>query len=350
MNEAEITRHDARLAELTRLLRTSGGSRKAKDFHCPILQRAEAAILCKGHIVSKSVHGRRWVVQRKDIDNFYGSFAEAGFIHGVRLRSKPTFDDAVDYVITQRLAARADLSIEDSAGAKAAVRPTRKRGDGWEVTVRPQEGEIHEGGDLSLSINLDVRYETLLACLHTAHLGNFEAGGYAYVASRSGRFIANLLRDVYLRFSRPDAGDGTRRLVDRDYLAAMCRMHGNMVRPLNSVAEFNKELLQDPFRWFLVCWCGDAVFATIHLLQADSEWNAVLVYADLDKSALAMMGSTTTVLFKATLGRVANGVVLVGPVRKDSSTIVWPCGDDADVTTTVSIEKAVARLPPWPSR
>ena len=130
----------------------------------------------------------------------------------------------------------------------------------------------------------------------------------------------------------------------------MCRAHTNMARPLASVAEFRKELLQDPFRSFVLCWCREDVFASVHLLHADSEWNAVMVYADLDRRAIAMMGATTPVSFKVTLGRVAHGAVQAAPVRDDSSTIVWPCGEEADVTATVPIEELVARLPPWPSR
>ena len=348
MNEREIGKHNARLEDLTRAFRSRGASKKPRDFLCPILQVDEPAILCKGHIVPSAVRGRRWIVQRKDVDNFFGRFVEADFIHGVRLRAMPRFEDAAEYVVKHRLARRADLSIFDSEGAKASVHPTRKRAGGQEVVVRPRDGVIDVDGDLSMSIDLDVRYETLLTCLHTAHLGNFQGAGYAYATSRSGRFVANLLPDVYRRFSRPGGGRG--RSTDRDHLEAMCRAHTNMVRPLASVDEFNKELLEDPFRSFVLCWCGDAVFASVHLLQADSEWNAVMLYADVDRRAIAMMGSTTPVSFKGTLGRVENRVILAGPVRDESSTIVWPCGEGADLAATVPIEKAVGQLPPWPSQ
>ena len=348
MNKTEIGRHDARLDEITRLFRSAGASGKAKDFHCPILQIEEPAVLCKGHIVPKSVRGRRWVVQRKDVDNFFGWFAEAGFIHGVKLRSKG-FEDALAYVIERGLARRVDLSVVDGDGTRGSVHPTGRHAGGREVVVRSQDGTLDLGGDLSLSMGLDVRYETLLALLHTAHLGNFEGAGYAYATSRSARFVASLLRDVYLRFSGSNARNASRTPADRaQQLEAMCRAHVNMVRPLPSVAEFNKELLEDPFRSFVLCWCGNAVFAAIHLLQADSEWNAVMVYADIDRRAIAMMGATTAVSFKSTRGRVENGIIRAGPVRDDSTTMVWPCGEDSDPAAAVPVEEAVARLPPGP--
>ena len=343
MDAREIRRHDARLRELTGALRRSRGSEKPRDFLCPILQLEERVPLCKGHIVPKAVRGRTWVVQRKDVDNFYGSFAEADFIHGVRLRAMLTFEDAMQYVLKHGLARRADLSIHDGEGAKATVHPARKGDGGQEVVVRSLDGSIDLDGDLSLSINFDAAQETLLTCLHTAHLGNFEGSGYRYATSRSGRFVANLLRDVYLRFSRRGHS------IDREELAAMCRVHVNMARPVSSVDGLDRELLKDPFRSFVICWCGDAVFATVHFLQADSEWNAVMLYADVDSRAIAMMASQTPVSFKVTLGRIENGVIQARPVGENSSTFVWPCGERSDVNQPVPIETVVARLPPWPS-
>lgn len=348
MDKREIERHNSRLKELTGKFRSSGESEVPKDFLCPILRVEESTLLCKGHIVPKAVQGRTWVVQRKDVDNFYGSFAEAGFIHGVKLRAMPTFEDGVKYVFKHGLARRANVSIYDGDGAKASVHPTRKWAGGQEVLVRPIDGPIDVDRGLSLSINLDVGYETLLTCLHTAHLGIFEGAGYAYVSSSSGQFVANLLRDVYLHFSRLRGAKGCK--FDRAHLAAMCQAYTNMVRPLNSVDEFNKRLREDPFRSFILCWCGDTVFAAVHLLQADSEWNAVMVYADLDKRAIAMMVSKEAVSFKATLGRIDNGAIWTDPLRDDSSRIVWPCGENSDVSKAVTIEEVVEHLPPWPSQ
>lgn len=348
MNEHEIKTYDNKLEDLTRSLRSSGASKKPRSFLCPILQMEEPALLCKGHIVPKAVRGRTWVVQRRDVDNFYGQFAEAGFIHGVRLRAMPTFDDAVEYILKHRLARRADLSVIDGTGARAPVHRAPRHAAGRELMIRSGEGAIDLDGELSLTMDLDVRFETLLTCLHTAHLGLFQASGYAYATSASGRFVANLLRDVYLQFARQRRSSQS--LAERNHLlAAMCRTHANMVRPLQSIDGFHSELLPDPFRTFLLCWCGERVFASVHLLHADSEWNAVMQYADVDQRAIAMMASTTPVSFKATLGRLENGVIRAAPVQDDSSTIAWPCGEEGDPTQAIPIERMVARLP-WPSR
>jgi hypothetical protein len=50
-------------------------------FYCPILFRDESAPLCKGHVVNKAFRDapKRWTVQRRDVDNFFGERFEADF-------------------------------------------------------------------------------------------------------------------------------------------------------------------------------------------------------------------------------------------------------------------------------
>jgi hypothetical protein len=51
------------------------------DFYCPLLCRDEDVELCLGHVTSKTWKNccRAVVVQRGDIDHWYGSIAEAEF-------------------------------------------------------------------------------------------------------------------------------------------------------------------------------------------------------------------------------------------------------------------------------
>ena len=344
MNRREILRHDTRLREITARFRSSGVKKRARDFYCPILQIEGPAELCKGHIISKSVGGRTWVVQRKDVDNFFGSFAEAGFGHGVKLRSMES-QEAVEYVIGHRLAAKADLSIVDGTGAKGSVRPTKAQDGGWEIVVRPDGHEIDLGGELSLSMELDVRYETLLTCLHSAHLGLFESAGYGYATSSSGRFVASLLRDVYLRFSDSKTRKRRDASTRREEIGKLCRAHRNMVRPVISVEGLDRRLLDNPFRWFIVCWCEGSVFATIHYLPAGTEWNAVMIYGHFDRRAVALISAAMPMSFKVTVGRLVHGVIHVAPVRDDSPTMIWTCGDgNRGEMAPLSVEAAVGDL------
>jgi hypothetical protein len=51
-------------------------------FHCPFLFRDEDVELCRGHVLNQAFVGskRVWTIQRKDLDNFYGSFFEPDFV------------------------------------------------------------------------------------------------------------------------------------------------------------------------------------------------------------------------------------------------------------------------------
>lgn len=57
------------------------GNPPFKHFYCPILFKDENVELCKGHIVNSAFQesSRKWIVQRKDGDNFFGSKFESDF-------------------------------------------------------------------------------------------------------------------------------------------------------------------------------------------------------------------------------------------------------------------------------
>lgn len=52
------------------------------NFYCPILFADDLTEICRAHLVNQafSETSRRWTVQRKDVDNFYGTSFEADFV------------------------------------------------------------------------------------------------------------------------------------------------------------------------------------------------------------------------------------------------------------------------------
>ena len=69
----EVERWKADFAQL--------GDGPPTHFQCPILLKDEAVELCMGHVVNKAIPNccRKTVLQRKDIDGFYGSLLERHF-------------------------------------------------------------------------------------------------------------------------------------------------------------------------------------------------------------------------------------------------------------------------------
>ena len=340
----DIKRLDSKLVQLTREIQRLGAAKVRDAFNCPILHVEEKTELCKGHLMPQAVGGRDWVVQRKDVDNFFGSFAEAAFVHGVNLRSKE-FDDALSYVLEKGLAKQANLAVMDSRGDKLQVRPTRLKGNPLGFVVSESFADIELAGPVSFSFAMDTRYETLLACIHSLHLGLFREGGYSYVYSPSGEFNAKLLRDVYKKFSRVNSKRRSKSKTEN--LEQMCLAYRNLVRPIvGSTDGLEPRLFTDPFRWFLVCWDEGArePFATIHFLKAGNEWNAVMSFARTDSCAIAIVCSAVPISFKTTLGCLANEQIDVAPLRESTPRMTWPCGDNANSQVSCPIELAAQEV------
>ena len=67
-----------------------------KHFACPILLRDEDTRLCMAHIVNQKIANscRKTVVQRHDVDSFYGKMVECDFIDLNTLR-RSTLEDVL---------------------------------------------------------------------------------------------------------------------------------------------------------------------------------------------------------------------------------------------------------------
>lgn len=343
MEVNEIQRLNAQVVELERRIGNSEVGNQHVRFCCPILQVEEVTEVCKGHIRPRSVGGGTWVVQRKDVDNFFGSFAEANFNHGVKLRSME-FEDAVKYVNAHRLAAPAKLTMIDDEGNEANIRPIKIVEGMQKVVVRPKQPAFNANGQMKVRMDFDVRYESLLTCLHTTHLGLFKVNRYNYVFSGAGDYLALLLGNVFRRFAKSRTNKKRDIQADRRTLAEMCQCHKNMARPLLNPEVFIDEVREHTFRSFMVCWCNGFPFASMHIVQADSEWNAVMVYEGLNEGAIAHAVSERPVTFKVTLGRYHDSYTEVGPLTPDSIEMDWPCGTNSDGIDPIPIEVAVQRM------
>src|SRR5690242_20425778 len=74
-------------------------------FHCPILGVDEATELCLGHVVNKQLPSStgKCVVQRHDVDHFYGSAFEEDFQDSIILHGKSIHEILFDANLRQRI-------------------------------------------------------------------------------------------------------------------------------------------------------------------------------------------------------------------------------------------------------
>ena len=312
----DITRLDRRLGTLNQAVARAKGT-LWRPFFCPILMTNEPAELCKGHVVSRSVGGRDWVVQRKDVDNFFGHFVESDLAHLVTLHELDEADEALGYLHRHRL-----------MGGRVPVTVETNR----QVTQNPSLQDESNVGRLFFDMDR-LLLGAQIACIHTVHLGLFKTVKYGYVFDRAGEFPAALLRNLFTAFAG-EQGKAARREVRRDpeRLRAMFSPYGNLVRPAGGARDhLDPRLLENPFHWFQVAWNGERPFATIHYIQAKGQCHAVMAYSSFHGESIAVSVSEAPISFSVSLGHWQGNVVEVAPTRIDA---VWPCGSIRDVPPT----------------
>jgi hypothetical protein len=102
--------------------------RPFNHFFCPFLFVDEETELCKAHVVNAAfaASSRRWTLQRKDVDNFFGSMIESAFVDlrfdeaGIAVRS---------LVEPLRLPSLAALMTDGFTFAGATTRQIAHRGE-----------------------------------------------------------------------------------------------------------------------------------------------------------------------------------------------------------------------------
>lgn len=169
-------------------------------FFCPILHRDEDVDLCRGHVLNQSFGAalNRWVVQRRDVDNFFGSRFEADITklkyrdalrsqdvlgdHEARRKLRPRIfagDQEVEYFVPERSRIESTSALDPDAedGAVIALKISR------EDLARVEESEWR------METNLDLRVGSVVSLLKAAHLTMFALLGYRYALSPSGILV-----------------------------------------------------------------------------------------------------------------------------------------------------------------
>ena len=183
-------------------------------FVCPILHVDEDVPLIRAHVINKALPNsdRSWTVQRKDVDNFFGSRFEADFLaiekkigrspielfanKNLRRLFKPTLlvnGGEVESYPYQPSNPVPEQFLEATLGAEGhAVREVLK--------PSPSQRQAAQDGRAEIDVDKDVRIHALVSLLKAAHLTLFHLMGYKYGLSRGGCFLGKvLLGDLFLK-------------------------------------------------------------------------------------------------------------------------------------------------------
>lgn len=227
-------------------------------FFCPVLFRDEDAPLCRAHIVNTAFTGssRRWTLQRRDVDNFYGSMFESPFVdlqtggHGInaevfadpllykRLRPRILVDGAeVKHYIAESSVPEhfTQVLLESSAGTVRLV-----------LMMPPSEHSRRLHSKWQVVVSKDVRLPAVVSVLKAADLTLFEMLGYRYALGRAGRYLGELLGGFFTQ----NVGRPGREII-RSALSVF-EPRAKLVRPLLPGSSRLKGSVDD--RLFNVCW------------------------------------------------------------------------------------------------
>jgi len=210
-------------------------------FYCPILFKDEDVPLCKGHVINlafpNSAHN--WVVQRRDIDNFYGSIFESDFAT-IRYRDNRILDDVIaDKVLSKKFDPK--ILLDDKPVGFFVARGnipkhfTRLEFDNdrkviqLAIKMHPDDFLEALGRKWEIAIEKDIRISAIVSLIKSAHLTLFNLLGYSYALSTAGYFVG---RQILGEFFQRNYDKAKPEVLDNAY-SFFCEF-APMVRPIQS--------------------------------------------------------------------------------------------------------------------
>ncbi len=257
--------------------------RRVDHFFCPILHVDEGVELQKGHIVNHAFErsARAWVVQRSDVDNFFGAMFEADFVKLQDMQKVTMADLFLDARLNRQhrpsiLRNDEPVTYTTRQGELPEVFTPVTLGDDAQslvigVKMSPEELLATAGDKWELAVSSDVRIPALVSLIKTAHLTLFHQLGYRYAAFPAGRFIG---RDILGRFFRENVKKARQEVLARAH--EYFREFVHMVRPVGLNGMNFEGTVSD--RLMLVCvGASGRHWAFVVFVKTDQLTHAVLM-------------------------------------------------------------------------
>lgn len=215
-----------------------------KHFFCPFLHKDEASALCMGHVIPQCLPNccRSRVVQRADVDNFYGRIAEAEFSTLVEVRGKGIEQVMLDADLSKKVKPRIVLDGEDIKyyPYKGHRKPSHSRlmyenADGETVldlvlAKSPEELAAADPKRLGFLINQDCRISALVTLIKAAYLTLFRLHGYRWALSVAGAEVGrDSLGKFFVENHKRDVAE------TREAAKSFFKPFVNMVRPIHKI-------------------------------------------------------------------------------------------------------------------
>ena len=324
----------ARLEELRADYASINGS-PFEHFYCPILYRDEEVPLCKAHIVNRAFDGapKDWTVQRRDVDNHFGSRFESTFslldrrdqilegdVFGKEERAKGlktrlyAGDEEVPY-------------FPSSSKPGPSFTPLWLEESGLVVYLRMTSAEVERRIEDHWHFETssgDIRVPVAVSFIKAAHLTLFSQVGYTYALSAGGHLVGReILGAVFTatrNLRRSDAEERAREILSKWV---------HMVRPVLGGALATIGTIRDRFALFACTGSGHPWAGIVKVPVGGGGGYAVLMPCSSRPDELAtyldfLDNEREEIRVKlARLGGEGEGVGTIA-VSKDEFPLVWP--------------------------
>ena len=283
-----MLKHSETVEHHLKALREDFASIEEKPFNyffCPILHEDAEVPLCMGHVINEAFSNsfRGSVVQRQDVDSFFGAIVEADFTNTVRAKSAPAGVALLDPEMSKKLQQKIIVNEEEwkTYTYRGSSTPQHSKvlfhlGDGAVlrrvVKKSPAEIDALESRTFEMTIGKDCRVAALVSLVKAAHLTLFKLLGYAYALSAPGIEIG---RDTLGKFYRLHKGKSAAEV--KEVAKAFFQPYANMMR---SIVGFSGEpptgTVEDGQA--RVCFSPSGkMFGLIVCVRTDRRYHAVLM-------------------------------------------------------------------------
>jgi hypothetical protein len=273
---------------------TRVNGRPFQHFFCPLLMRDEETQRCLGHIVPQSIPNSRrsCVVQRADVDNFYGVVAEGDLSTLLAARAAGTrgllFDPELSKKIKHRFTVGGEAVEHYHDKGHRAPQHTplvfeSDQGDAVRLVLKKSNEELVAalGQRWQVTVDGDFRISSVVALIKSGFLSMFHLLGYHYAESAAGLAVGyGILGDFY----RKHDGDAERAKSD---LKNYFRRYSTMVRPLHVLQGEGPRGTIEDYRT-QACFGGTGrPFALVVFVRTGEALHAVLMPASNHPESMA---------------------------------------------------------------
>lgn len=278
---------DSRIEERLRGLKEDYASITGTPFShfcCPITYLDKKTPLCRGHVVPQAFpnSARDWVVQREDVESFYGSRFEADFA-AIQYNEGGT---PTSVLLDKDLSRLFDITITADGEpvehffikrevAERFAGPAATGRDGQEVFIGlrlgPDEADKIRGAKWETWVSKDIRVPSLVSLLKAGYLTLYSMLGYRYALSFDGLFLGPAMLG---RFFLDNKGDRKPAVVEkaREFFASAV----NMVRPALKTPSNMPGTVTD--RTMLICRGSNGVpWGAVVFVRTSKQRHAVLL-------------------------------------------------------------------------